>query len=87
MTKWEDGERMSAPQEDYLAGRLDHQVKAALKAKKVRKFITDHPGCGSFDLAKEFGHKSYPSSLEWLLTRGMIRFEQNPARMYYVVPL
>jgi len=78
---------MTAPQEDYVAGRLPHQAKAALKAKKVRKFIADHPGCSSFDLAKEFGHKGYSQSTEWLLTRNMIRFEQSPSRIYFVVPL
>lgn len=80
---------MAPEQEDYVAGRLEFQSKAALKAKKVRSFIIAHPGCVGFDLAKQFGRPGYSSAVEWLLSRKLIekRFVNDPEPHYYVVPL
>lgn len=86
MKKWEDGDRMTAPQEDYVAGRLEFQAKQALNAKPIRHYIALHPGCGSFELAKQFGHKKASSAVGWLLSRMMIRCEGQP-RQFYVIPL
>lgn len=83
-TKWIDGERMTANQEDFVAGRMEFQSKAALQAKKVRSFIAKKPGCVHFDLVVQFGRKMASDSTDWLLKRVLIKLEQG---QYYVIPL
>ncbi len=83
-TKWIDGERMMAHQEDFIAGRMEFQSKAALQAKEVRSFIAKKAGCVHFDLVVKFGRKPASDATQWLLKRELIKLEQG---QYYVVPL
>ncbi len=80
----EEGDNYTPDQEEFVAGRLPHQKEAALRAKKTRAFIAQHPGCSSFDLAVEFGRNN---GIDWLLQRNLVRYEGIGGRRYYVVPL
>jgi len=84
--KREEGENYTMAQEDYVAGRLPSQSKAALKAKAVRGYIAKNPGCTSYDIRVKVGAE-FVNSLEWLTSRNLIRFENSPNRQYFVVPL
>lgn len=69
-------------QEDFVAGRLEHQKKAALIAKKTRQFIAAHPGCTTFDVRLKLGNNI---QLDWLLKRGLV--SNLPGQGLRVVPL
>jgi hypothetical protein len=84
--KREEGDNYTPAQEDFVAGRLPSQSKAALKAKTVRGFIAKNPGCTSYDIRVKLGVE-YVGSLDWLTSRNLIRFENSPTRQYFVVPL
>ena len=71
------GERMGPDQEDYIAGRTKFQMREALKAKKIRNWITAHPNCNTFDLRQQFGVRGWQKSIKWLLRRRMIKLVEG----------
>lgn len=84
--KREEGDNYTFAQEEWVAGRTHKQAKTALAAKEVRRFIAQNPGATSFDVRSKMG-PNYVSSLDWLLKRNLIRFENGQNRQYFVVPL
>ena len=84
--KREEGDNYTFAQEEWVAGRTQRQAKMALMSKDVRRFIAKNPGTTSYDIRTQMGPE-YVKSLEWLLKRNLIRFENGQNRQYFVVPI
>lgn len=71
--KVEDGEKMSFSQEDWCAGRTSIQKQRALDAKKVRRYLIDHPGSTPAQIKSGTEVQHVSAALEWLRKRNFVK--------------